>query len=62
MATSPPLWRARLPGHPLFVFDHYRFEPFANQPNDPLIGDPVCEKQQHPLVIDLIERRRDMPS
>jgi hypothetical protein len=42
------------------VFDHSRFEPFADQANDPLIGNPVFEKPEHPLVIDFIEERADV--
>jgi len=30
------------------IFDHSRFEPFANQANDPLIGNPVVETTTDP--------------
>src|SRR5437667_1161433 len=39
-----PLRSAPLRGDPLSVFDHARFEPFTDQANDPLIGDPMFEK------------------
>jgi hypothetical protein len=48
-----------LRGDPLSVFDHARFEPFANQSNDSLIGDPMLEKPEHPPVIDFVEGHRD---
>jgi IS4 transposase len=48
-----------LRGDPLSVFDHARFEPFADQSNDPLIGDPMIEKPEHPPVIDFVEGNHD---
>ena len=54
-----PLRSSLYGGNPLFVFDHSRFEPFAYQSYDPLIGDPVPEKPKHPLVIDFVERSHD---
>src|SRR3984957_772714 len=39
------------------VLDHARFEPFADQTENPLIGDPVFQKPKHPAVIDFIEKR-----
>ena len=55
-----PLWSAPLRGDPLSVFDHARFEPFTDQANDPLIGDPMFEKPEHPPVIDFIEKRANV--
>jgi hypothetical protein len=55
-----PLRCAPLRGDPLSVFDHTRFEPFADQSNDPLIGNPVFEKPEHPPVIDFIEERANV--
>jgi hypothetical protein len=48
-----------LRGNPLAVFDHARFEPFADQSNDPPIGDPMLEKPEHPPVIDFVEGTHD---
>ncbi len=45
--------------NPLSV-DHSRFEPFADQSNDPLISNPVFEKPEHPFVIDFVEERTDI--
>jgi site-specific DNA recombinase len=42
------------------IFDHARFEPFTDQANDPLIGDPVFQKPEHPPVIDFVEERADV--
>jgi hypothetical protein len=39
-----PLRSTPLRGDPPSVFDHARFEPFTDQANDPLIGDPMFEK------------------
>jgi site-specific DNA recombinase len=46
--------------NPLSVFEHSRFEPFADQTGDPLISDPVFEKPEHPPVIDFIEERANV--
>ncbi len=46
-------------GDPLSVFDHSRFEPFADPSNDPLIGNPVFEKPEHPSMIDFFEGTHD---
>src|ERR1035438_899798 len=43
-------------GYSASVLDHARFEPFADQTENPLIGDPVFEKPKHPAVIDFIEK------
>jgi site-specific DNA recombinase len=42
--------------NPLAVLDHSRLEPFADQAEDPLIGDPMFEETEHPHMIDFIEK------
>jgi hypothetical protein len=42
--------------NPLSVFDHSRFEPFTDQANDPLIGNPVFEETEHPNMFDFVEK------
>jgi hypothetical protein len=44
-------------GYSASVLNHARFEPFADQTQNPLIGDPVFQKPKHPAVIDFIEKR-----
>jgi hypothetical protein len=45
------------------VLDHARFEPFTDQTENPVIGDPVFQKPKHPAVIDFIEgNRRRLPT
>jgi hypothetical protein len=58
-AYHRPLRRSLYSGNPLCIFDHSRFEPFTDQSNDPLIGDPVFEKPEHPRVIDFVEGHHD---
>jgi hypothetical protein len=55
-----PLRGSLYSGNPLTVFDHTRFEPLADQANDPLIGNPVFDKPEHPPVIDFIEERANV--
>jgi hypothetical protein len=43
--ATAPLRSAPSRGDPLPVFDHARFEPSADQANDPLIGNPVFENR-----------------
>jgi hypothetical protein len=52
-----PLRSSRFSENPFSLLDHAHFEPFANEANDPLVGNPVFEKPRHPPVIDFIEER-----
>jgi len=51
-----PLRRSLHRGNPLPIFDHSRFEPFTDQANDPLIGNPVFEETEHPNMVDFVEK------
>ncbi len=41
--------------NPAPVFDHARFEPFADQGQHPRVRDPVFQKPEHPIMVDFIE-------
>ncbi|MCY1297061.1 hypothetical protein D9M70_464850 [compost metagenome] len=47
-------------GHPTAVLYHTRLKPFADKSEHAPVCNPVSQKHQHPLVIDLIKERRDV--
>ncbi len=50
-ADARPLPRLR----PLPALQDTGLEPLANEPQDPSVGNPVCDHPQQPLVIDRVE-------
>jgi hypothetical protein len=50
-----PLWRTLVTLRPLPVLDDPHGQPLVDQPQDPLVRDPVPEKPPKPSMIKLAE-------
>src|SRR5258706_2808457 len=55
-----PLWRTFLTRCPLPVLDDPRSQPLPDQPQDPLVRDPVLQEPSQPNMIKLAEKVADI--
>jgi site-specific DNA recombinase len=55
-----PLRSAFLRIFPCAPFQHTRLEPLADQADDPLIGDPMLDETNQPVMVDHVEERPDV--
>src|ERR1700723_3540773 len=55
-----PLWRAHIRGHAFALFHDPRFQPFLDEPQDPLIRNAMLDKLDQPAVVDGIEEPTDV--
>ena len=58
--NSSPLWRPSLAiGHDPF-FKHSRLQPFANQPENALVSNPMFHETDEPVMADRPEEVSDV--
>ena len=51
-----PLWSAHLRLRPFSLFADSCLQPFLDEAQDPLVGDPVLDKPHRPFVTHLVEK------